>query len=165
MFASLIQMCTRGSTSRRPIAEFHKHDPTLAGTRRARRARATRSPSAMTPTAPLGTRPFPHAVGHGAIKEFPLFSGGKGYHQGNTGNSRIIMQENGHGGAYFIQSFAGSDGALIFMDRTHLPWCPPDMASLARIWKDHHVAKHTQYNYHDTDHSAALHRMFGSSVI
>ena len=45
-----------------------------------------------------GEKPFPQVAGNGAIREFPLYAGGKGYHEGKTGNARIMMQENPDGG-------------------------------------------------------------------
>ena len=91
-----------GEHVQKAIAEFHKHDPTPGGHATGSAGKGHPKAFRNDPNRSTGDRPFPNAVGHGAIKEFPLFSGGKGYHQGNTGNARIIMQENGHGGVYLI---------------------------------------------------------------
>ena len=106
--AHVLNVCTldtdvyTGEHVQKAIAEFHKHDPTPGGHATGSAGKGHPKAFRNDPNRSTGDRPFPNAVGHGLIKEFPLFSGGKGYHQGNTGNSRIIMQENGHGGVYLI---------------------------------------------------------------
>ncbi|KJA24188.1 hypothetical protein HYPSUDRAFT_38965 [Hypholoma sublateritium FD-334 SS-4] len=112
------------------IHEYHHHDPTPGGHASGSAGKGHPKPFRNDPNRSTGERPFPEAVGHGPIREYPLVAGGKAYHQGKTGSDRIMMQQHSQGAGH---SFLGVTGH-------GKPG--PDM-------EDHHVAAHHQYQYSD----------------
>ncbi len=151
-----------GEHVRRPSRNSTSTTQRLVGTRRARQARATRSPSAMTPTAPLVLGLSPTLWGMARSKNSHCSRVEKVTTKETRATHALSCRRMGMEVRILFNRLQGRTAPLFHGQDTPLPWCHrtckpgPDM-------EDHHVAKHTQYNYHDTDHSAALHRMFGSS--
>ncbi len=130
-----MQRFTRASTSTTLCRHTTIMTRRRVGTRPARRARATPSPSATTPNHSTGERPFPEAHGHGAMREYPLVAGGHQYHDGRRA-ARAPSCRRTSMAVSFLFFFVRAGGRcpdFIWQDIPSL--VSPDMASQARIWR------------------------------